>query len=72
MKKITYRLILFRIFQSRNCYDVFVLMFKLYINKLDVNSTLFVIEIKENSQSNREEKERDVRFHILLEKGNFY
>ena len=43
----TYRLILFKAFQLRNGHDVFyVSLFELYINKFDIDSKLFVIEIK--------------------------
>ena len=51
VKKMTYRLILSKTFQSRNIHDVFhVLLFELYINKFDIDSKLFVIEIKKEKQ----------------------
>ena len=50
-KEMTYRLILFKTFQSRNIHDVFyVSLFESYINKFDIDSKSFVIEIKEKKR----------------------
>ena len=50
-KKMTYRLILFKAFQSPNIHDVFyVLLFESYINKFDIDSKFFVIEMKTEKQ----------------------
>ena len=56
VKKMTYWLTLFKAFQSRNIHDVFhVLLFKSYINRFDIDSKSFVLEInnKNNEKSNR-------------------
>ena len=47
VKKMTYRLTLFKAFQFRDIHDVFhVSLLESYINKLDTNSKSFFIEIK--------------------------
>ena len=54
VKKITYRLILFKAFQFRDIHDVFyVLLLELCINKFDTNSKSFVIEMKKKTMKNR-------------------
>ena len=51
VKKMTYRLILFKAFQFRDIYDVFhVLLFESYINKFDTDSKSLVIEMKKKKQ----------------------
>ena len=51
MKKMTYRLTLFKAFQFRDIHDVFyVSLLESYIDKFDINSKLFVIEIKKKKQ----------------------
>ena len=51
VKKVTYRLTLFKAFQFRDIHDVFhVSLFKSYINRFDTNSKSFVIEIKKEKQ----------------------
>ena len=52
VKKMTYSLTLFKVFQSRIIYDVFhILLFKSYINRFDIYSKLFVIEIKKSKKN---------------------
>ena len=51
IEKMTYRLTLFKVFLSRNIYNVFhVLLLESYIDKFDINSKSFVIEMKEEKQ----------------------
>ena len=51
VKKMTYRLILFKTFQFRDIHDVFhVSLLESYINRLDTDSKSFVIKIKEKKQ----------------------
>ena len=46
-KKMTYRLILAKAFQSQNIYnDIYVLLFELYINRYDRDLKSFVFEIR--------------------------
>ena len=51
VKKMTYRLTLFKAFQFRNIHDVFhVLLLESYIDRLDIDSKSFVIEMKEEKK----------------------
>ena len=51
VKKMTYRLILLKTFQSRNIHDVFhILLLESYIDRLDIDLKLLVIEIKKIKQ----------------------
>ena len=51
VKKMTYRLTLFKAFQFRDIYDVFhVSLFESYIDRFDLDSKSFVIEMKEKKQ----------------------
>ena len=52
--KMTYRLTMFKAFQSRNIHDVFyVSLFKSYIDRFDIDSKFFVIEMKKKAMKNR-------------------
>ena len=51
VKKITYRLTLFKAFQLRDIHDVFyVSLLESYTDRLDIDSMLFVIEMKKEEQ----------------------
>ena len=51
VKKMTYRLTLLKAFQFRDIHDVFhVSLLESYINRFDINSISFFIEIKEKKQ----------------------
>ena len=79
VKKMTYRLTLFKAFQFCDIYDVFyILLFESYINKFNINSKSFVIEMKEKKQwkiesifNNRIHRERKQFLVKWLNYSNF-